>query len=65
MSHISLMSGPIASRISRRRSISLAGVVSPGRASWVFISRQPLSLSVAAALTTVSSGKPRIKAPLA
>ena len=47
------------------RSTSMAGVVSPGSASCVFISRQPLSFSVAAALTTRSSDRPRISAPVA
>ena len=47
------------------RSTSIAGVVSPGRAICVFISRQPLSFKVAAARTTRSSESPRIKAPLA
>ena len=36
----------------RMRSTSMAGVVSPGRPSCVFISRQPCRFSVAAALTT-------------
>ena len=45
------------------RSTSIAGVVSPGSASCVFISRQPFSFKVAAALTTRSSGRPRISAP--
>ena len=63
MSHINLMSGPIASRILTMRSTSMAGVVSPGSASCVFISRQPFSFSVAAALTTRSSDRPRISAP--
>ncbi len=63
MSHISRMSGPIASRILTMRSTSIAGVVSPGNASCVFISRQPLSFKVAAALTTRSSESPRIRAP--
>ena len=40
-----------------------AGLVSPGSAIWVFISRQPLSLRVAAALTTRSSESSRISAP--
>ena len=65
MSHISLMSGPIASRTRTMRSTSLAGVVSPGRASCVFISRKPRSFRRAAAATTRSSERPRIKAPLA
>ena len=41
MSHISLMSGPIASRTTRTRRTSSAGVGLPGSAIWVFISRSP------------------------
>jgi len=52
MSHISAISGPIASRTRRMRSTSMAGEVSPGSASCVFIWLNPKPLSRAAPSTT-------------
>src|SRR3982750_2794660 len=48
MSHISLMSGPIASRTTRTRRTSSAGVGWPGSAIWVFISRKPFWIRICA-----------------
>ena len=63
MSHISLMSGPIASRTTRTRRTSSAGVGLPGRPIWVFISRKPFCSRMRAARCAWSSVRPRRSEP--
>ena len=63
MSHISLMSGPIASRTTRTRRTSSAGDGLPGSAIWVFISMKPLSTSRRAAVAACASVSPRRSEP--
>ena len=58
MSHISLMSGPIASRTTRTRRTSSAGDGLPGSAICVFISTKPLSTSRRAAVAACVVGQP-------
>ncbi len=63
ISHISLMSGPIAARMVRMRRNSSLTAGWPGSASCVFISVKPLSTNRRAAVSAFVSLRPRRSEP--